>query len=64
MKLLKKFLKDNLSGLEKDVFTFMVKGYGYLEIAQKLEKEPKAIDNSIQRIKKKVVIFLKKYNKS
>jgi len=64
MKLLKKFLKDNLSGLEKDVFIFMVKGYGYLEIAQKLEKEPKAIDNSIQRIKKKVVVFLKKYNKS
>lgn len=64
MKLLKKFLKDNLSGLEKEVFKFMVKGYGYLEIAEKLEKEPKAIDNSIQRIKKKVVIFLEKYNKS
>ncbi|MGL4358185.1 MAG: sigma-70 family RNA polymerase sigma factor [Cetobacterium sp.] len=64
MKTLKKFLRVNLSGLEKDVFSYMVKGYGYLEIAEKLEKEPKAIDNSIQRIKKKVLIFLKKYNKS
>ncbi|MGL4642396.1 MAG: sigma-70 family RNA polymerase sigma factor [Cetobacterium sp.] len=64
MKLLKKFLKVNLSGLEKEVFSYMVKGYGYLEIAEELEKEPKAIDNSIQRIKKKVVIFLEKYNKS
>lgn len=45
MKLLKSFLKKNLSELEKDVFHFMVKGYGYLEIAEKLEKEPKAIDN-------------------
>ncbi|WP_448820202.1 sigma-70 family RNA polymerase sigma factor [Cetobacterium sp.] len=64
MKLLKKFLNENLSGLEKDVFIFMAKGYGYLEIAQKLEKEPKAIDNSIQRIKKKVIIFLERYNKN
>lgn len=64
MKTLKKFLRVNLSGLEKDVFSYMVKGYGYLEIAEKLEKEPKAIDNSIQRIKKKVLIFLEKYNKS
>ena len=64
IKLLKKFLNENLSGLEKDVFIFMAKGYGYLEIAQKLEKEPKAIDNSIQRIKKKVIIFLERYNKN
>ncbi|WP_418965037.1 sigma-70 family RNA polymerase sigma factor [Cetobacterium sp.] len=64
MKLLKKYLKDNLSRLEREVFTYMVKGYGYLEIAKKLRKDPKAIDNSMQRIKKKVHIFLKKYNKS
>lgn len=64
MRFLKKFLKINLSGLEKEVFSYMVKGYGYLEIAEKLKKEPKAIDNSIQRIKKKVLIFLEKYNKS
>lgn len=64
IKLMKKYLKDNLSGLEKEVFTLMVKGYGYLEIAKKLEKEPKSIDNSIQRIKKKVDIFLYQYNKS
>ncbi|MGL6023463.1 MAG: sigma-70 family RNA polymerase sigma factor [Cetobacterium sp.] len=64
MKFMKKFLKDNLSGLEKEVFSYMVKGYGYLEIAKKLDKDSKAIDNSIQRIKKKVEIFLKKYNKS
>ncbi|MGL5000607.1 MAG: sigma-70 family RNA polymerase sigma factor [Cetobacterium sp.] len=64
VRFMKKFLKDNLSGLEKEVFSYMVKGYGYLEIAKKLDKDSKAIDNSIQRIKKKVEIFLKKYNKS
>ena len=64
MKFLKKFLKENLSDLEKEVFSFMVKGYGYLEIASELKKEPKAIDKSIQRIKKKVITFLEKYNKS
>lgn len=64
MKLLKRFLKANLSSLEKEVLSYMIKGYGYLEIAKKLEKEPKAIDNSMQRIKKKVGIFLKKYNKN
>lgn len=64
IKLLKEFLENNLSVLEKDVFIFMVKGYSYLEIAKKLDKEPKAIDNSIQRIKKKVVVFLEKYNKN
>ncbi|MGL5989823.1 sigma-70 family RNA polymerase sigma factor [Cetobacterium sp.] len=64
IKLMEKYLKDNLSGLEKDVFLYMVKGYSYLEIAKELNKEAKAIDNSIQRIKKKVIVFLKRYNKS
>ncbi|MGL5089166.1 MAG: sigma-70 family RNA polymerase sigma factor [Cetobacterium sp.] len=64
MKFMEKYLKDNLSGLEKDVFLYIIKGYSYLEIAKELNKEPKAIDNSIQRIKKKVIVFLKKYNKS
>lgn len=60
---LKKFLEENLSLLEKQVFSNMVKGYTYLEIASILKKDSKSIDNSIQRIKKKVLIFLEKYNK-
>ncbi|MGL4904491.1 MAG: sigma-70 family RNA polymerase sigma factor, partial [Cetobacterium sp.] len=58
------YLKENLSPLEKKVFLNMAKGYNYNEIANILDKESKSVDNSIQRIKKKVDIFLKKYNKS
>ncbi|MBC2851637.1 sigma-70 family RNA polymerase sigma factor [Cetobacterium sp. 8H] len=64
VKLLSNFLKESLSGLEKEVFSEMTKGYGYLEIASNLNKDPKAVDNSIQRIKKKVLTFLEEYNKS
>ncbi|MGL4988129.1 MAG: sigma-70 family RNA polymerase sigma factor [Cetobacterium sp.] len=63
-KLFQIYLKENLSPLEKKVFLNMAKGYNYMEIAIILDKESKSVDNSIQRIKKKVEIFLKKYNKS
>lgn len=43
-----------LSELEKDVLTLYVGGLKYTEIAKRLGKEPKAIDNALQRIKVKL----------
>lgn len=43
-----------LSEIEKEVFELKIQGFNYKEIANMLEKEPKAIDNCIQRIKIKL----------
>ncbi len=43
-----------LSPLEKKVFELFTKGLTYTEIAQELDKAPKAIDNALQRIKTKL----------
>ena len=48
----------NLSNLEKQVFTFYMDGMTYQEIARRLDKQPKSIDNALQRIKTKVNCFL------
>lgn len=47
-------LLKNLSKLEKRVFKLHVEGIGYKEIGQMLNRSPKSIDNSLQRIKKKL----------
>ena len=50
---------DNiLSDFEMEVLSEMVKGKNYEEIAEKLGRNPKSIDNAMQRIKKKVVAYL------
>lgn len=49
-----KIVKDNLSSFEYEVFTHMVGGLSYIDIAKKLEKTPKQIDNTIYRIKSKL----------
>lgn len=56
-----KFVEDNFSPFEKKVFGYMVKGYSYKEIAEKLDKSPKTIDNSFQRIKRKSELWLRTY---
>ena len=48
-------LDKNLSDFEKDVLDLLLKGYKYDEIAQKLDSNSKAIDNAIQRIRKKTI---------
>lgn len=48
----------NLSNLEKQVFTFYMDGMTYQEIARRLDKQPKSIDNALQRIKTKINCFL------
>ena len=48
-----------LTDLEKQVFDLKISGFNYKEIASILDKEPKTIDNAIQRIKSKIksIIF-------
>ena len=46
--------KKNLSDFEYLVFTYMVNEIGYQDIAKILDKSPKQIDNTIQRVKLKL----------
>ena len=46
-------IKSNLKGIELDVFKLKIKGYTNIEIAEKLNKPVKSINNAITRIKKK-----------
>lgn len=50
-------LKKNLSSFEQQVLQMYLGGMNYRQIAEELRKEPKAIDNALQRIRGK---FLKK----
>lgn len=52
--------KNLFSPLENKVFDEMLKDKNYKEIAATLRRSPKAIDNAIQRIKKKVQEYLEK----
>jgi RNA polymerase sporulation-specific sigma factor len=46
--------KKLFSGMETEVFNLYLEGYDYLQIAEKLEKSGKSIDNCLQRIKNKI----------
>ena len=43
-----------LSKLEKSVLSLYLDGFSYSEIAARLNKDPKAIDNAVQRIRRKL----------
>ncbi|MEG0236191.1 MAG: hypothetical protein RR648_08605 [Cetobacterium sp.] len=45
------------------VFFYMCKQYKYNEIADILNEPSKKIDNAIQRVRKKVLGYLKEYSK-
>lgn len=49
-----------LTDLEQQVFTLLINGFKYKEIAEVLDKDQKSIDNAIQRIKNKIKKELKK----
>ena len=51
-----------LSKLESMVFAHHLEGYTYQEIARKLGKEPKTVDNAIQRVKRKLAVFFASVN--
>ncbi len=46
-------LEKCLSKMEKQVFDYMLEGFPYRQIAEKMGKSPKAIDNAIQRMRVK-----------
>ena len=47
-------VKNILSSSELEVYNLMIQGLDYVEIAKVLDKTPKQIDNSIQRIRIKL----------
>lgn len=51
-------LYSRLSEMERRVFDLFLQGDSYQEIAVKMGKTPKAIDNALQRIKRKLQQFL------
>ncbi|MCK5779862.1 MAG: sigma-70 family RNA polymerase sigma factor [Psychrilyobacter sp.] len=58
---LRDYLEKKLSPLETTVFRYMVKGYSYKEIAEIMDEKVKAVDNAIQRIKRKSEMWLSTY---
>ncbi len=46
------------SDFERKVWSEWMRGYDYNEIAQRLEKTPKSIDNALQRIRKKIMVYM------
>ena len=51
-------IRKELSEMENQVLILYLRGNNYLEIAEKLDKTPKTIDNAIQRIRRKVKMVL------
>ena len=51
---------DLFSPLERKVLGERLKGLSTSEIAHRMERDPKSIDNALQRIRKKVLAYLKK----
>lgn len=47
-------LLDTLSPMEKKVLYLYLEGYSYIKIAELMNKSPKSIDNSLQRIRGKI----------
>ena len=54
IELLEERLDQDLSTMEKQVFVLFREGYSYQRIARILGREPKSVDNALQRIKTKV----------
>lgn len=53
------FIERSLSSSEYEVYKLLVSGLSYQEIAKVLNKQPKQIDNAIQRLKNKIKMILK-----
>lgn len=51
---IKIFLKNELNIFEQEILILLSKGYSYREICILLKKEPKKIDNTIQKIRQKL----------
>jgi RNA polymerase sporulation-specific sigma factor len=51
---IKRGFTEALSSFESDVLRLYVQGSSYCEIAAHLDRHPKAVDNALQRVKRKV----------
>lgn len=51
-------LFGSLSSFERQVIGYFMQGEGYVEIAARMGKSPKSIDNALQRIKNKLLNIL------
>lgn len=60
---LEKQISRTLSPMENKVLAYYLKGYSYVQIAELMEKEPKSIDNALQRIRGKIRDYIKKIQK-
>lgn len=47
-------VKQALSGYEYDILTTYLEGYSYADIAARVKKNVKSVDNAVQRIRKKI----------
>jgi RNA polymerase sporulation-specific sigma factor len=52
-------LSTNLSGLEARVLALFLEGRPYEEIAASCDCDPKAVDNALQRVKRKIGVHLR-----
>lgn len=52
-------IEKSLSASEYEVYKLLINGLSYMEIADILNKNPKQVDNAIQRIKNKIKDILK-----
>lgn len=50
----RKKVKNRLSAMEQEVLAYYLQGYHYVRIAELMGKEPKSVDNALQRLKKKL----------
>ncbi|WP_066714966.1 RNA polymerase sporulation sigma factor SigH [Clostridium sp. Marseille-P299] len=57
--LLEKELYERLSNFERQILNLYMQDYNYSKIAEILNKEPKSVDNALQRIRKKLNQILK-----
>ena len=53
-RLLREAIEKHLSRMERQVLELYLEGESYVQIAEELKKTPKAVDNAIQRIRKKI----------
>lgn len=51
-------LKDQLSGLEGMILDHYLRGCSYREIASRVGRSPKSVDNAVQRIRRKVARYI------
>ncbi len=55
-------ITEMLSELELNVLQEYLDGKSYQEIAEELDRHVKSVDNALQRVKRKLEIFLQKHN--